>query len=458
MSSTMKIVCLMGFLLILQQTVNSTPVNSVNPTLVMSFQGLRADKLDEFLSTNQYTSYLYENFVTGGVKADFMVPQFPASTFPNHVSMMNGKYPENHGIIGDKYYHFTEGKLQLLDPSRYEKNSRYWSRADPFWRSAWTGAKLTVGGSFWPGCVVVGKETDLFLDYDKSYKMDDRLDHIVNWIEKFKTELSLFFTDEPYATGKKYGPDSPEYAAKIKEIDRYIGDLFQKLAQANLYDKVNVVVVGDAGMSNFNRTLKFSVYGLDDDLIDFKKSSYDVVSHLRPPKESLTDELFNKLNKIKQIDVYRKEDIPERFHYQADSNIAPILVVAKEGYTLSKNTISGVKGINGYDNNLKSMRTVFMATGPNFNNNVQLGPFSSVNIYSLICYLTKSNCKAQNGGDINVIFKNALKESSPSTDISSRNELTVSTTTENGSSKSPTTGAILQFILMIGTVWNVFRK
>ena len=54
-----------------------------NPTLLISLDGFRADKLDQFLASNPESTFQKE-FVDVGVKADYMNPSFPSLTFPNH--------------------------------------------------------------------------------------------------------------------------------------------------------------------------------------------------------------------------------------------------------------------------------------------------------------------------------------------------------------------------------------
>ena len=42
-------------------------------------------------------------------------------------------------------------------------------------------------------------------------------------------------------------------------------------------------------------------------------------------------------------------------------------------------------GTHGYDNQLKSMHALFLASGPAFQLGIQIEPFENVNIYPLIC-------------------------------------------------------------------------
>jgi len=71
-------------------TVPTSLSVSRNPTLLVSFNGLKADSLDSFLLNNP-NSYLKRDFVDVGVKANYMTPSFPAMAFPNHFSYVTGK-------------------------------------------------------------------------------------------------------------------------------------------------------------------------------------------------------------------------------------------------------------------------------------------------------------------------------------------------------------------------------
>ena len=60
------------------------------PTLMISMDGFRADKLDSFLFDNPNSAFQKE-FVELGVKSEYMLPSFPSLTFPNHFTLVTGK-------------------------------------------------------------------------------------------------------------------------------------------------------------------------------------------------------------------------------------------------------------------------------------------------------------------------------------------------------------------------------
>lgn len=55
--------------------------------------GFRADYLDRELTP------AVQRILNCGSKAKFLMPSYPSKTFPNHLSIVTGLYPEAHGIV-----------------------------------------------------------------------------------------------------------------------------------------------------------------------------------------------------------------------------------------------------------------------------------------------------------------------------------------------------------------------
>ena len=66
--------------------------------LLISLDGFRWDYRSKADTPN--LDFLAEN----GVSSESFIPVFPSKTFPNHLSIVTGYYPENHGIISNNMY------------------------------------------------------------------------------------------------------------------------------------------------------------------------------------------------------------------------------------------------------------------------------------------------------------------------------------------------------------------
>ena len=81
-TTKMKLQLFFAFLLIINGN------EAVKPLLVISFDGLRADKFNEFVLNKPNSAFA--NFMKNGVHAPYMQPSFPSSTFPNHFTLITG--------------------------------------------------------------------------------------------------------------------------------------------------------------------------------------------------------------------------------------------------------------------------------------------------------------------------------------------------------------------------------
>jgi len=87
------------FLLLLAGLCYSVPLKQTRtPTLMISLDGFRADKLNQFLQENPNSNF-QKRVVEVGVKADYMIPSFPSLTFPNHFTLVTGLYMEVSRIL-----------------------------------------------------------------------------------------------------------------------------------------------------------------------------------------------------------------------------------------------------------------------------------------------------------------------------------------------------------------------
>jgi predicted AlkP superfamily pyrophosphatase or phosphodiesterase len=109
--------------------------NSRSPILLVSVDGLRADKLDEFLMENPKSAF-QTLFVDQGVKAVSMMPSFPSITFPNHYTMVTGRYTENHGIVGNLIYDPKYDRKVYLYGASKSFEIQWYNQSDPIWLTA----------------------------------------------------------------------------------------------------------------------------------------------------------------------------------------------------------------------------------------------------------------------------------------------------------------------------------
>ncbi|NQV15670.1 alkaline phosphatase family protein, partial [bacterium] len=78
-----------------QDEKNEPEIIEPAPIILISMDGFRWDYMNRTDTPNM-------DFIANeGVQAESMIPVFPSFTFPNHLSIVTGCYPQNHGIINN---------------------------------------------------------------------------------------------------------------------------------------------------------------------------------------------------------------------------------------------------------------------------------------------------------------------------------------------------------------------
>ena len=117
--------------------------------------------------------------------------------------------------------------------------------------------------------------------------------------------------------------------------------------------------------------------------------------------KTINQKTINQLIKIPNLSVYTSETLPQSYNFY-NSSFPGALLVAGEGYYISPDSRTyDAKGMHGYDPDLKSMKTIFIASGPNIKQNYKLDGFESIHIYPLFCKLLQiqPNTNIDGGSD-----------------------------------------------------------
>ena len=105
------------------------------------------------------------------------------------------------------------------------------------------------------------------------------------------------------------------------------------------------------------------------------------------------DQITEQLKDVPHLKVYKKDEIPERYHYKNHYRIKDVLLIADEGWFILSKKYFGVDELNlkflqggahGYDNELRSMHAIFLADGPAFKDGYSRPILENIHIYSLI--------------------------------------------------------------------------
>jgi predicted AlkP superfamily pyrophosphatase or phosphodiesterase len=132
-----------------------------------------------------------------------------------------------------------------------------------------------------------------------------------------------------------------------------------------------------------------------DDYIDMRTIDFVDMGpflQLRPKPDAL-ETVYRQLRGRPHIAIYKREEMPERFHYRSNPRIAPIIGLLDEGWIVTTHRREAERkpedrphrGAHGYDPQLRSMHGLFVAAGPAIRPGVVVAPFQNIHIYDFIC-------------------------------------------------------------------------
>ena len=365
-------------------TLNAQPQPYV---ILISFDGFRWDYVNRGITPN--LDFIKEN----GVSASSLRPCFPSKTFPNHLSIITGMYPEHHGIISNNFKDYFNGDFFSMGDTGAVRNA-YWYKGEAFWETA-ERQGITAASYFWPGSEITlqYRHSTYFKYYEHTKPYKERINEVIEWLQLSYEKRPHFITsyfDATDGAGHNFGPGSNGVNRAIAQLDSILGYFFQKLKEINLFDSTNIIVVSDHGMAEISPEKTVNIEKI---LEGYKYESGDNGPFmLIEPADNNLEYVYKKLKENENhYKVYKREDVPEFYHYSDSPLISKIVIVADNGWGVETNKSLenlnkyGTKGNHGYDNYWIDMHGIFYAVGPAFKKNYRVGTVQNIDIYPMLC-------------------------------------------------------------------------
>jgi alkaline phosphatase D len=363
---------------------NTAAQQAKHYVVLVSLDGLRYDYPRRYGAP-----HLLQLGFKGASAPEGMFPAYPSLTFPNHISIVTGLYPEHHGIVANSFWDPTREETYVYSQTKSNSDGSWYS-GTPLWVLA-EQQGMRSACLFWPGseAEIQGKRPSYYLHFDDKLDDEKRVDQVVAWL-KLPPELrphfiTLYYSNVDHA-GHAYGPDSDEVRAAVHHVDAMVGDLVTKIAPLHL--PVDFVVVADHGMV----TLQGGPVTLSNfaDLSDFHTEG----AFLYPKPEADVQDTYEEFltHPDPRFKVYRRADLPAYLHFDANPRAGdpvivpngPFLVRAQASSSEGQGT-SKPHGGHGFNpRTMPEMKAIFFAAGPDVRPGVQLKPFENVNIYPFI--------------------------------------------------------------------------
>jgi predicted AlkP superfamily pyrophosphatase or phosphodiesterase len=373
--------------------VQSRTIKDLRPTVILiSLDGFRYDYLEKYQPPN------LRSLAREGVQAKWMIPSFPSKTFPNHYTIVTGLYPQNNGIVENNIYDKGFNATFTMGNREEVQNGRWWL-GEPIWITAEKQGQKTAP-LFWPGseAEILGTRPTYWKPYEGKTPNEARVDMILSWLDlppaERPTFLSLYFSDVDNA-GHDFSPEAAETRDSVIKVDNDLGRLIDGLKARGAFEQVNLIIVSDHGMATEdpNNTVIMDEL-FDTNLAEKILWAGEIVSVF--PKPGSENEIYQTLkSKLPaQVKIYRKAELPARLHYSSSPRIPSLLVLPDEGWSVtnrkrfdemkSNERKGSLRGGHGFDNELPSMRAIFVAHGSAFKRGAVIEPFENIQIYNVM--------------------------------------------------------------------------
>jgi predicted AlkP superfamily pyrophosphatase or phosphodiesterase len=359
-----------------------------DPVILISIDGFRADHLDRGLTPT------LASLAAGGVRADAMKPSFPTLTFPNHYTLVTGLYPDHHGIVNNRMVDPATGKVFVYKDADSIADPSWWG-GEPLWVSVEKQGRHAAT-MFWPGSDVAidGVRPSLWLHFDGKLTPDQRVDHLLRWTDLAGDARPSFYTlylEQVDHAGHDGGPDAPEVDAALREIDAALARLVDGLKARGLYDRTNIVIVSDHGMTATAPERQIYL----DDLVNLDDAGFvtgGILAGMNPKPADAAAIERTILAPHDHMRCWRKSEVPARLHYGTNPRVPALLCLADDGWIVTTHDDAAKRkhfsrGEHGYDNDDPNMRALFVAHGPAFKAGVRAPEFDNVDVYPLIAHL-----------------------------------------------------------------------
>jgi len=334
----------------------------------------------------------------GASAPEGMIPAYPSITFPNHYTIVTGLYPEHHGIVANTFYDPVRKQVYSYRDEQTVTDGT-WYGGTPLWVLA-ERQGMRAACFFWPGSEadIQGVRPTYYMKYDAKFPNRARVEQVLAWLQLPPAQrphfITLYLSDVDSA-GHAHGPDSPEVASAVREVDDEVGRLVAGLAKLDL--RVDVIVVADHGMAKVEGDwINLREY------FDTQLLEKSVESAMYPRSEAAAEKVFAALDgKSDKFKVYRNGSVPAGLHFDGNLREGDPVVVATGPYLIRVNappagagdamhSAGPPLGMHGYDSaHMPDMKAIFFAAGPDIRAGEKEEPFENVNLYPFVARILR---------------------------------------------------------------------
>jgi predicted AlkP superfamily pyrophosphatase or phosphodiesterase len=350
---------------------------------MLSWDGIRFDYLD------RAETPALDRMRGEGVEAESLISVFPSSTFPSHVSLATGTYPDRHGIVGNVFRDRDRGIYRYSDDAS-------WIEAEPVWVTAERQGRRAAA-FFW-----VGSDTDWRgigptyrkTPFDESVPESEKVDQILEWLdlpEGRAPALIVAWWHGCDAVGHKWGPENRRIADQLQRQDRELARLLEGLDARDAWSTTTLLIVSDHGMAEADQAIDLRSF-LETEGVRAQVINGGGMAHVYLETPADRKRVLEILGGLTGVRAYAGDSLPPHLRAYHPSRTGDIVALTEPPYLFEHlrgwerfkvgtwRRLRGPTGAHGYDPELEKMRAVFLAMGRGVRPGTRLGPQRAVDV------------------------------------------------------------------------------
>ena len=338
-----------------------------------------------------------------GARAERLTPVYPSNTFPGHVSIATGTWPDVHGVIDN---HFEDAERGTY---RYEADAN-WIKAEPLWATA-ERQGVPAAAYFW-----VGSETDWngigarhrMTPFDPNRAEADKTRQILRWLklpEAERPRLIMSYWAGVDSVAHRTGPTAPAVAEQLRLQDAALRQLLAGIDAMELWPTLTLLVVSDHGMTAAGKLIDAAA-ALTDAGIKAQVLGSAVANVYLDDAQDL-EAAAAALAALKNVNVHRRDQIPAAWRLRHNGRTGDLVATTVPPFVLTppSNPVCALMpdrclspGGHGYWPAHPDMGGILLALGRGVKAGTRLPPTHQIDVAATVARLLNIDPPAQSEG------------------------------------------------------------
>jgi predicted AlkP superfamily pyrophosphatase or phosphodiesterase len=310
-----------------------------------------------------------------GARASRLITVFPSNTFPSHVTLVTGVYPDVHGIVNNHFIDPERGEFDKSDdPS--------WLLAEPLW-SLLAQHGVSSASYHWVGSEgpwTSGRGPRYWKKFDEQVPAKAKFDQVLAWLEgpeprpRFVT-VWLRGADAP---AHKMGMETPPVRRALLAQDQALGGLVAALDARGAFAHTTLLIVSDHGMAPVRRRLDLTAALRSAGVKAEVLGAGGMVSIRVEKGQGFVDQAVSVARRL-GLQAWPRELAPRELHAR-HPRFGDVIVVAPIGAAIQSARSTPMYGAHGYPPEDGWMGALFLAVGRGAKSGAELGELRSLDV------------------------------------------------------------------------------